>query len=99
MSTTRQKLRKLGHSVAKVKVIMEAFEDLDYEPEECDLSMITFCVVCKAVLMPEDECYGEYGTGKPLCDDHSRNWIGKNGEEGYKRWTVKRDGPIVKYTG
>lgn len=39
-------------------------EDIAYED-------VAHCVVCEAVLLPDDECYVDGRTGDALCDRHS----------------------------
>ena len=41
------------------------FNDINYDEVE-------HCSVCRKVLLPDDECYADYKTNEPLCDEHSK---------------------------
>jgi hypothetical protein len=41
------------------------------EFEEYNYFEVKHCAVCRAVLLPDDECYIDFRTGEALCDHHS----------------------------
>jgi hypothetical protein len=44
---------------------------VDGDFEEYNYFEVEHCSVCRKVLLPDDECYGDEGTGDALCQDHA----------------------------